>query len=127
MTATTLNNVNFKLLLQAHNGDMARARAAWEQICHLGGYGGVPVTYDGGLDVSGIRIAREEQDQGGNPTFQRAGALPYGKQMLGLGDLPKPPAADDIKRLEDIASGDAPQGDWRNDPDLNNPPQGDWR
>lgn len=96
-------NVNFEILLKMHNGDMGRARAAWDKICALGKYGDVPPTYEGGLDVKGLQIAAEETEQG---TYKRMNPL-YGKvpaQPIYLTTAPI--SADDVKRIEDIAAGD---------------------
>jgi len=104
----TLNNVNFQLLLKAHGGNLERAMTAWQKICALGGYGDVPATYQGGLDVEGIRIARDEFDHGGNPEFARTGALDCAELQIPL-PTPLPPMADDIKRIEDLAVGNNPE------------------
>lgn len=103
MTATTLDNVNFEILLKQHGGNFARAKQAWDAICRLGKFGDVPLTYEGGLDVKGIRIFIDEQSQGGNPQFMRRDPET---------GRPMPPIfehnADDLKRIEDIAAGDNP-------------------
>lgn len=80
-----LHHVSYQILLKAHNGDHAKATAAWEAICRLGGYGSVPTTYEGGLDVTGLRISLETPRP----------------------DLPQA-TKDDIKRIEDLAAGDKP-------------------
>lgn len=99
----SLANVNFEILLKMHNGDMGRATQAWKKICSLGQYGDVPPEYEGGLDVKGLRIADEETKQG---TYKRANPL-YGKRPAQPIFLTKAPIqSDDIKRIEDIASGD---------------------
>lgn len=99
---TLLDNVNFKLLLAAHNGDEGRALQAWKKICSLGQFGDVPASYEGGLDVKGLNIAAEQSEQGdyirGNPKFGQPGQPPE----LYIAPIPR----DDIKRIEDIASGD---------------------
>lgn len=99
MIADTLHNVNFAILLKQHGGNYPRAKAAWEKICTLGGYGNVPEDYAGGLDVKGIRIARDEFDQG-EPQAMRVD--PLTQKMIYF----TPTSVDDIKRIEDMASGD---------------------
>jgi hypothetical protein len=113
MTTDTLDNVNYRILLQQHGGDESRARAAWRQILGLGGYGAVPFEYEGGLDVRGLRILVDEKRQGQvqalamNLAHTAIGGRP---QML---NVPVPDTANDledkIKQIEDIASGDKPQ------------------
>ena len=76
---TEINNVNFRLLLESHNGDMGKALAAWQRICSLGGYGDVSPQYEGGLDVKGLMHGREG--------------------MI---------SEDALKRLQDLVSGDNP-------------------
>lgn len=98
-----LNNVSFQLLLKMHNGDVNRATEAWRTICRLGRFGDIPTSYDGGLDIKGLRIFRDEFDQGGNPEFAKESR---GSQH---DDVPTPASADDIKRIEDIAAGDKPK------------------
>lgn len=108
---TEIANVNFQILLKMHNGNFARAKEAWEGICKLGRYGDVPHTYEGGLDVKGLRIALDEQQSGQHEYEVRTGAR--GVQMSGSsgGALPEmsPTLADDLKRIEDLASGDRPK------------------
>lgn len=105
MSTATIDNVNFRLLLKAHNGDESRARLAWEKICQLGGFGGIPFEYEGGLDTKGLRIGRDEFDNG---------IIHNGREVIAIAGrtfsapLP-PPSADDIKRIEDVASGDRPK------------------
>ena len=77
-----MNNVNFQLLLRAHNGDVAKAQKAWAGICNIGRFGNVPSSYEGGLDLYGARVAIDE-----------------GRSTLSM---------DDIKKIEDMASGDSP-------------------
>lgn len=36
----------------------ARASEVWQAICTIGGYGQVPVTFDGGLSLSGLDAAQ---------------------------------------------------------------------
>lgn len=105
MIAATLDNVNFQILLKQHGGNFERARQAWDAILRLGGYGDVPMTYEGGLDVRGLRILADERSQGQSQavvmTIHRGETTPV------------PQAADDledrIKQIEDIASGDKPK------------------
>lgn len=96
-------NVNFEILLKMHGGDMGRAQAAWNKICALGKYGDVPATYSGGLDVRGLQVADEETKQG---VYKRMNPL-YGK-VLGQPEFvtTAPISSDDVKRIEDLASGD---------------------
>jgi hypothetical protein len=82
-----LDHVNFQLLLKQHGGNFERAKQAWDAICQLGHYGNVPHTYDGGLDIKGIRLRLEEEGR-------RASAIWA--------------SGDDVKRIEDIAAGDDP-------------------
>lgn len=95
-------NVNFEILLKMHNGDKGRALAAWNKICSLGKFGDVPPSYQGGLDVKGLNIAAEESEQGsyvrGNPKFGQPGQAPE--------LYVAPIGRDEIKRIEDLASGD---------------------
>ena len=110
---TTLNNVNYQILLKQHNGDEPRARAAWRQILGLGGFGDVPFEYEGGLDVQSLRVLVDERKQGQaqaiamNLAHTAIGGRP---QMM---NVPVPDTATDledrIKKIEDIASGDKPQ------------------
>jgi len=99
-------NVNFEILLKMHNGDVSRARQAWDKICSLGQYGDVPPHYQGGLDVKGLHIAAEETQQG---SYRRLNPL-FGK-VLGQPEIltTAPIGSDDVKRIEDIASGDKPK------------------
>jgi hypothetical protein len=116
MILDTLDNVNFRLLVRAHNGNLERATAAWHHICALGGFGSVPVTYEGGVDVKGIRTSRDEYDHRGNTTIERGDHLDFDaivdqhfmKLQVPL-PVPVPPREDDIKRIEDIAAGDKPK------------------
>lgn len=101
MTAT-LDHVSFQILLKQHNGNRAMAEQAWRAICQLGGFGNVPTSYQGGLDVKGINIARDEFDQGEEP-FLRVDA-PTGDPISF-----EPPTLDDLRRIEDYASGDKPK------------------
>lgn len=99
---TQLNNVNFELLLKAHNGDYARAETAWNYICKLGKYGDVSPGYEGGLDVKGLRISLDEIKNG--VRFQRYDPAKQ-KPMA----VPETVTADDLKRIEDMAAGDRPE------------------
>jgi hypothetical protein len=95
-----LHNVNFQLLLQAHGGNQQRALQAWERICSLGQFGNVPPTYEGGLDVQGLRNLRDDDEE----RFQ---VQHQGKQRSEY--IPTSPTlSDDIKRIEDLAAGDSP-------------------
>ncbi len=96
---TVLDHVSFKILLKAHNGDFQRAKQAWDSILSLGGFGGVPLTYEGGLDIRGLRVAADEQSQGGNEEFMTFNA--DGEPLPPTGINP-----DNIKRIEDLAVGD---------------------
>lgn len=98
---TTLDNVNFQILLKQHGGNFAQAKKAWDRICHLGGFGNVPVTYEGGLDVKGMRITQDEISQGEIRALQFD---PNARQAIPR--QVSPTLADDIKRIEDLASGD---------------------
>lgn len=115
MILSTLDNVNFRLLVRAHNGNLEKATAAWNRICKLGGFGAVPVTYEGGVDVKGIRISRDEYDHGGNDGFERTEKMEFNelvdRHFLKLQvplPVPLPPPSDDIKRIEDLTAGDKP-------------------
>lgn len=109
----TLDNVNYQILLQQHGGDEVRARAAWQQILGLGGFGDVPFEYAGGLDVAGLRVLADERRQ------KQAQAVAMNVQSMAHGDtsflshVPVPEPAGDledrIKQIEDIASGDKPK------------------
>lgn len=101
-----LANVNFQILLKMHNGDVGRAEAAWKKICQLGRYGDVPTSYQGGLDVKGLKIALDE-----NKTGQRAFEMQTratGKEGTFVPALSET-LEDDIKRIEDLAAGDRPE------------------
>lgn len=89
-----------------HNGDMGRARAAWEKICQLGRYGNIPITYEGGLDVKGLKIALDEQKTGESEQY----AIKTYAAGKGGTDAPQMSVtlSDDIKRIEDLAAGDKP-------------------
>lgn len=112
MTTELLNNINFKLLLSQHHGDFSRAKAAWDRILQLGRFGNVPYTYEGGVDVQGMRVMLDEQKQ----DQKQAITLNAGYQMvhgrMERANTLAPDAPDDledrIKRIEDIASGDNP-------------------
>lgn len=101
-----MKNVNFQLLLKAHNGDVGRAVQAWDAICSLGGFGNVPPNYEGGLDLQGLRQANDETTQGSYVRANPAHMVPGQSPFLYVA----PVAADDVKKIEDIASGDTPQG-----------------
>lgn len=97
-----LANVNFAILVKMHGGDLGRAKAAWERICQLGRYGNVPPTYEGGLDVKGLKNALEDT---------RNGQYEYEVRTFapGHGGAPRqfsPTLEDDIKKIEDLAAGD---------------------
>lgn len=77
--AAEINHISFELLLKAHNGDQAKALAAWRAICRLGGYGDVSPAYDGGLDAKGLMHGNEG--------------------MI---------AEDSLKRIQDFVAGDNP-------------------
>ena len=112
MTATILENVNFKILLQQHGGNFARAKEAWDKILAIGGFGNVPHTYEGGLDVRGLHVLLDERKQG------QATAIAYSPRYAVRGSqvIPDhqevPQAADDLEekihKIEDIAAGDDP-------------------
>ncbi len=99
---TELNHVSFDLLVKAHNGNVGKAKQAWQAICGLGGFGDVPTDYQGGLDTKGIGIARDEMDQG-EIGFVRVN--PVDQQQIRI----LPPTADNLKRIEDYAAGDTPK------------------
>ncbi len=113
MDATTLNNVNFRILLQQHNGNLERAQAAWRQILSLGGYGNVPFEYEGGVDVKGLRVLLEERQQ------KQSQAEAFNIQSYAKGTQaftthqPVPETFSDlddrIKKIEDLAAGDKPK------------------
>lgn len=108
----TLDNVNFQILLKQHGGNFARAKAAWDKILQIGGFGDVPHTYEGGLDVRGMHIKLDEQKQGQmtamafNPRY-----VMQGRQMVANH---QPISNEDerleekIHKIEDIAAGDDP-------------------
>lgn len=101
----SLANVNFEILLKMHNGDMGRAKAAWEQICSLGRYGNVPLTYEGGLDVKGLKNGLEDV-KSGHYEYEVKTYAPGHKATL---TQFAPTLEDDIKRIEDLAAGDKPK------------------
>lgn len=105
------DNVSFQILLKMHNDDVARAKEAWEAICKLGRYGDIPPTYEGGLDVKGLRIARDEIESGQYEYEVRTAAqgVKMGGPLGGAERQFSPTLADDIKRIEDLASGDRPK------------------
>lgn len=115
MQATeTLNNVNFKILLKQHGGNFARAKQAWDRILQLGRFGDVPHTYEGGLDVQGMRVMLDEQKQKQKQAITLNVNYAYDRRT---GDreqyntlAPEAPSDlhDRISRIEDIASGDDP-------------------
>lgn len=98
----TFDNINFQILLKQHGGNMNRALYAWRRICELGRYGDIPHTYEGGLDLKGIRIRLDEESQ-----KEITGVIyhPITKQPLLVEDRA---STDDAKRIEDIAAGDDP-------------------
>lgn len=100
-----LANVNFELLVKMHNGDLGRAKAAWERICQLGRYGAVPPTYEGGLDVKGLKAALEDINSGQYEYELKT----YAKGQRAVQTQFAPTLGDDIKRIEDLAAGDRPQ------------------
>lgn len=112
MFGATLDNVNYRILLQQHGGDEIRARAAWQRILGLGGYGNVPFEYEGGLDVKGLRVVvderKQKQSQGVayNVTSHARGNEAYTMPS----NLPQAPSdlEDRIKEIEDITAGDNP-------------------
>lgn len=93
-----LNHVSYAILLKQHGGNHGMATQAWNAICQLGGFGNVPTSYEGGLDVKGISIARDEFDQGEGPFLR----VTPDRRPISF----EPPTADDIKRIEDYAAGD---------------------
>lgn len=113
MPTDLLNNVNFTLLLKQHDGNFARAKQAWDRILQLGRFGNVPHSYEGGLDLQGMRVMLDEQKQGQKQaiTLNAGYAMGRGGQIEKANTL-APEAPDDlderIKRIEDIASGDNP-------------------
>jgi hypothetical protein len=114
MTTELLNNINFKILLKAHNNDFGKAKDAWDKICSMGKFGNVPHTYEGGLDMQGMRTMLDEQKQGQQTavTLNAGYAVGYGGQIERANTLAPSwdthELADRIKRIEDIASGDNP-------------------
>lgn len=108
-----LDNVNFRLLLDAHGGNFERAKAAWDRILHLGGYGDVPFEYEGGLDVGGLRVLADErrQKQAQGVAMNVHSQAHGGKSFLSHVPVPEPAGdlEDRIKQIEDIASGDKPK------------------
>lgn len=110
---TVLDNVNFKILLKQHGGDFARAKAAWDKICQIGGFGNVPHTYEGGLDVRGMHVMLDEKKQG------QATSMAFNPKYVMRGNniianhQPVPEADDALEerihKIEDIASGDNPK------------------
>jgi hypothetical protein len=100
---TEIANINFQILVKMHNGDVGRAKAAWDQICQLGRYGNVPPTYEGGLDVKGLKIALEEKEE------RKADVRTYAPGHGGVPNQFSPTLADDIKKIEDLAVGDKPR------------------
>lgn len=94
-----LQNVNFQILLKQHGGNFPQAKAAWERICSLGGFGQVPVTYEGGLDLGGLRTALQESDQDKYEVKFQGAQESYHIPL-------SPTLSDDIKRIEDLAAGD---------------------
>lgn len=107
----TFDNVNFQILLKQHGGNRERALKAWEAICHLGGFGYVPPSYEGGLDVKGLRIARDEWDHGA----RQGEDIPVATNKAWWNGvavdvpIPEPALLDNLKRLEDLAAGDRPR------------------
>ncbi len=43
--------MTFEQLKESHG---AQAETIWRKICALGGFGDVPTSYDGGLDLTGL-------------------------------------------------------------------------
>lgn len=130
MSEAVLNNVNFQLLLKQHGGNFPRAKAAWDKILSLGGFGDVPFHYEGGLDVGGLRVLLDEQKQGqAQAVAMNIHHAAQGGQAVAF-EAPVPSAASDledrIKKIEDLANGDDPKGSWRDGPN-DTPPQGDWK
>ncbi len=103
-----LNNVNYRLLLEAHGGNVQKARAAWDKIRHLGKFGNVPFEYEGGLDVGGMRVVVEERRQ--NQSQATAFTLGSGRPAFEMQTVEESVEdyEDRIKRIEDIAAGDNP-------------------
>jgi hypothetical protein len=116
-----LANVNFQILVKMHNGDVGRAEAAWKKICQLGRYGNVPPSYQGGLDVKGLKNGLEDV---------KSGHFAYEVETYAPGQNAHtqfaPTLEDDIKRIEDLAAGDNPKGSWR-DTVYDTPVKGDWK
>jgi hypothetical protein len=99
-----LHNINFQLLLKQHGGNMSRAMQAWHRICQLGGFGNVPPSYAGGLDLQSLRTALDEQGD-----YRRYEATTFGEKSGEMTGVVSPTLSDDIARIEDIASGDSPK------------------
>lgn len=107
-----LENVNFKILLKQHGGDFVRAKQAWDKILQIGGFGNVPHTYEGGLDVRGMHVLLDERKQGQataiafNPRYAAQGTNPIADHR------PLPEAASDLEekihKIEDITAGNDP-------------------
>lgn len=114
MLAPTLDNVNFRVLLAQHGGDVTRAKKAWARILQLGRFGDVPYTYEGGLDVHSMRVMLDEQKQNQkqaitlNVGFSFDGRKKSVEQENVLAPEAPTDLEDRIKRIEDIASGDDP-------------------
>lgn len=99
---TVLDNVNFKLLLKAHNGNIERSLKAWEFICNAGKFGNVPASYEGGLDVKGLRLALDEKGEVKEMRVDPLTAESVGRFGVSVKE-------DDLKRIEDVAAGDKPR------------------
>jgi hypothetical protein len=102
---TELANVNFEILLKMHGGNVERAKHAWQQICQLGRYGNVPETYQGGLDVKGLKNALEDVKSG----HYEYEVKTYAPGHKGVATQFSPTLEDDIKQIEDLAAGDKPK------------------
>lgn len=115
MQSQTLDNINFQILLKQHGGNFTQAKKAWDRILSLGRFGDVPHTYEGGLDLGGMRVmadeARQKQAQALtlNVGFQYDPRKGKAEQANTLAPEAPSDIEDRIKRIEDIASGDDPE------------------
>ena len=94
MLAPTLDNVNFRVLLAQHGGDVTRAKKAWARILQLG------------------RFGEQKQNQKQAITLNVGFSFDGRKKSVEQENVLAPEAPTDledrIKRIEDIASGDDP-------------------
>lgn len=109
-----LHNINFQILLKQHGGDYTRARQAWDRICSMGRFGNVPHTYEGGLDLEGMRVMLDEQKQKQKQAVTLNVGFAYDprrgttEQANTLAPDAPSDLEDRIKRIEDIAMGADP-------------------